>query len=221
LPPKKRIPPFVESEIAAVGRRLERIAGSRPELRNLVADVWRMMLRIGGGRVASNARCIRFLRTYSPYLVLHDIDSIVGAIERADEVGARRIPPPVKQIEYRMDGMALLAPAAEYRPRYNSRPAADDVSDRIRVAIDAMVAARCRHPTASVRDAAKSTGLLPERYCTCSHITSRKRSARPMTPLLQDVLPVWPLSYWQALHPDAASRPSEWPAQFVFMKCDC
>lgn len=221
MPPKKRIRPFVESEIVAVGRRLEQIAGSRPELRTLVADVWRMMLRTGGAHVAGNVECIRFLRDYSPYLVGHDIDSIVAAIERDSDVRASEIPPPVEQIEYRLDGMVLFAPAAEYRPRYNSRPPADDVSDRIRVAIDAMAAARCTHPVASVRDAAKSTGLLPERYCTCSHITSRKRSARPMTPLLQDVLPVWPLSYWQALHPDAASRPSEWPAQFVFMKCDC
>ena len=224
LPAKRLIRPLRAAQVIAVARRLALLADSQPELSGLATDVWRLLLRVPDGKVATNAQCARFLEDYAPYFLAHDLKAALAAIARTADVPAPRMAGNPNQIEYRIQRPVLYAPAVFYGPRTSRRPPADDLSERIGVAIDAMTEAKCTRPVAIVADSLKRSRVLPEAYCTISHITSRSKSLGPRTPISHQESPVWLTFYWHTLHPEYASKTvadPEWPERFVFTQCDC
>jgi len=227
LPRKKLMKPVRASDAVAVARRLAELANTQPELSflwDLATDVWRLLLFVPDGRVATNARCTQFLNDCSPYFLNRDLKAAVAAIEKTADVQGPRFPRNPNQIEYRIERPVLGAPAMTSGPRTSRRPPADDISERIGVAIDAMTEANCGRPVASVVDCVRNSRLLPEEYCTISHITSRSKSPYRRAPLTQQEGSIWLMSYWRTLHPEYVSKSvadPEWPERFVFLKCDC
>jgi len=227
LPLKKLIKPMRAAEAIAVARRLAELAHSHPELKflwDLAIDVWRLLIFIPEGRVATNASCTHFLNDYGPYFLNHDVKGAVAAIEKTAEVQGPRIARNRNRVEYRIERAVLYAPAVAYGRRTSRRPPADDISERIGAAIDAMTEAKCGRPIASVADSIRRSGLLSKEYCTISHITSRNKSTGPRMPLSKQECPTWLTSYWHTLHPEYISKSvadPEWPERFVFIRCDC
>jgi hypothetical protein len=224
LPAKKLIRPMRADAAVAVARRLAELVNSQPELRGLIADVWSLALRVPDGKIATNAQCLRFLEDYSPYFTAHNLQAALAAIAQTADVPSPRMARNPNQIEYRIERPVAFAPAAVYGPRTSKRPPVDDVSERIGVAIEAMTEAKCRRPVASVSDSLRATGLLPETYCTISHVTSRAKSLGPRSPLLDQGNLAWLMCYWHNLHPEYFSKTAadpEWPERFVFTQCDC
>lgn len=224
LPTKKLIRPLRAAQAIAVARRLAEIADSQPELSGLATDVWKLLLRLPVGKFATNAQCVRFIEDYAPYFLAHDLKAALAAIAMTADVPAPRMAGNPNQIEYRVERPVLYAPAVVYGPQTSRRPPADDLSERIGVAVDVMTEAKCRRPVAIVADSLKGSGLLPEAYCTVSHVSSRSKSLGPRTPLSQQQNPVWLMCYWHALHPEYVSKSfadPEWPERFVFTQCDC
>jgi hypothetical protein len=224
LPPKKLIRPMQASEAVAVARRLAELADSQPEFWALASDICALLLRVADGKIATNAQCERFLRDYAPYFSNHNLTAALAAIKKTTDVPTPRMARNPNQIEYRIERPVAFAPAAVYGPRTSRRPPADDVSERIGVAIDAMTEAKCRRPAAVVADSLRTFGILPKEYCTISHVTSRSKSLGPRTPLLHQETPAWLMSYWRTLDPEHSSKSAadpEWPERFVFKQCDC
>ncbi len=224
LPAKKLIRPMRAAEAVAVARRLAELADSQAELRGLITDVWSLALRVPDGKIASNAECERFLQDYAPYFPNHDLKAALAAIKKTADVPTPRMARNPNQIEYRIERPVPFAPAAVYGPRTSRRPAVDDLSERIGVGIDAMTEAKCRRPVVVVADSLKTIGIVPEAYCTISHVTSRAKSLGSRTPLLHQQPPVWLMCYWHTLHPEYFSKTAadpEWPERFVFTQCDC
>ena len=224
LPLKKLIRPMRAAEAVAVARRLAELADSQPELRGLIADVWSLALRVPDGKIATNAQCTHFLEDYAPYFPNHDLTAALAAIKKTAEVATPRMARNPNQIEYRIERPVAFAPAVVYGPRTSRRPAADDLSERIGVAVEAMKEAKCRRPVAVVTDSLRTFGILPKEYCTISHVTSRSKSLGTRKQLLQQENPAWLMSYWRTLYPEHRSKSAadpEWPERFVFTQCDC
>jgi hypothetical protein len=227
LPLKKLIKPMRAAQAIAVARRLAELANSQPEfyfLWDLAADVWRLLLFVPDGRVATNEQCTRFLNDYRPYFLNRDLKTAVAAIDKTADVQGPRIARNPDQIEYRLERPVPYAPAVVSGPRTSRRPPADDISERIGVAVDAMTEAKCGRPAASVVDSIARSGLLSKEYCTISHITSRSKSSYPRASLTKQEGSIWLMSYWHAQHPEYVSKSvadPEWPERFVFTQCDC
>jgi hypothetical protein len=226
LPPKKLTKPMRAADLIAVSRRLGELANAKPELnflRDLAADIWKLLIYLPDGRIATNEQCLRFLDEFEPFFADHDLKSALAAIEKAGDVPLRRFSKDSRIAEYRIVRSVAFVPALVQGPKSSKKPPTDDISERIGVAIDAMTEAKCKRPIASVVDAARASGLLPATSCTVSHITSRNRSHGARIPLSQQQDPIWLMSYWHSLHPEYASKSvadPEWP-KFVFLKCDC
>jgi hypothetical protein len=149
------------------------------------------------------------------------LKTAVAAIDKTADVQGPRIARNPDQIEYRLERPVPYAPAVVSGPRTSRRPPADDISERIGVAVDAMTEAKCGRPVASVVDSIRRSGLLSEEYCTISHITSRSKSSYRRASLTGSI---WLRSYWHTLHPEYVSKSvadPEWPERFVFTQCDC
>jgi hypothetical protein len=227
LPVKKLMKPVRANDAIAVARRLAELANSEPELNflwGLAADIWKFLIHIPDGRVATNEQCSRFLDEFGPYFPAHDLKAVQRAIENAAQVEVPKMCHNPNQLEYRIERPVPYAPFLTYGPRRSKRPLADDISERIGVAIDAMTEAKCSRPVASVADALRRSGLLPGEYCTVPHVTSRSKSLGARIPLSQQESPDWLMPYWLKLYPEYVSKnvaDPEWPERFVFMKCDC
>jgi hypothetical protein len=229
LPAKKRIRPMQSDEITAVARRLGELAISQPEsnvLTGLATDVWKqLLLRVPDGRVATNSECVRFLEEYAPCFLNHDVKAAIAAIQKGTVAQGTHVRRKPNQIEYVIEDRVLLVPSAERRTRTGGRPPADDRSERIGVAVDAMTKAECSRPIAIVTDSMKRSGRFLKEYCTIPHVTSRSKSTRIWLPLSkQQMCDNWHRIYWYTLHPEHVSIPDtdpEWVERFVFTKCDC
>jgi hypothetical protein len=226
LPRKKLMRRRRANEVIAVGRRLTELAYARPDLNldRLALDVWKLLVHLPDGRVATNEQCLRFFDDFGPDFLGTDLTDALAALKRSAEVRVSRTPNDLKRLEYRIESPVLFVPSAVYGPKTGKRPPADDISERIGAANDAMKAARCTRPVAYVADALRETKLLPAEYCSISHVTSRNKALGSRIPLTRQEVPIWLFSYWQSQHPEYISKTSadpEWPERFVFTKCDC
>jgi hypothetical protein len=226
LPTKKLMNPVRAADVTSVGRRLAELAYAKPELNflsTLACDVWRLLINLPEGEVATNDDCIRFLEDFAPYLCSLDLRKAVAAIKSAPKVKAAKMSGNLKQLEYRMERPVLFAPAAFLGPR-KRKPPADDISERLGGVTDAMTAAQCTRPVAYVTEALRNSGLLEDHYCTIRHVGSRIKKLGARIPLERQEVSPWLLAYWHSRHPEYVSKTSgdpEWPERFVFMKCDC
>lgn len=227
LPPMKRMKPMRATDVISVGRRLAELAHAKPELSflsGLAFDVWRLLVHLPQGKVASNSDCIRFLENFAPYLPSHDLKAAVRTLRRTSGVKTTKIDQNPNQLEYRTELLIPFAPAAFFHPKRSKRPPVDDISERIGVSAYAMTKARCTHPITYVANALKKSEFLPGSYCTVSHVGSRiKKLGVPIPLTQQDVFP-WLFAHWHNHYPGHASKAQaslEWPESFVFKKCDC
>ena len=111
--------PVRASQVVAVARRLAELGNSQPELSflmDLAADVWRLLLRVPDGKIATNAQCARFLDDYNPYFPNRDVKVAIAAIEKAADVQGPRIYRNPNQLEYRIERPMLFAPASQCSP---------------------------------------------------------------------------------------------------------
>jgi hypothetical protein len=119
LPLKKLIKPMRAAQAIAVARRLAELANSQPEfyfLWDLAADVWRLLLFVPDGRVATNEQCTRFLNDYRPYFLNRDLKTAVAAIDKTADVQGPRIARNPDQIEYRLERPVPLRASRSLRP---------------------------------------------------------------------------------------------------------
>jgi hypothetical protein len=226
-PVKRRMKPVQASEAIAVARILAELANSQSELNflwDLAAEIWRQLIYLPEGRVATNEQCGRFLDQFGPYFPGHDLKRAQRALEKTAHIKGARISRNSSRLEYRAEKPVPHAPSVVYGPRTSKRPPADDISERIGVAMKAMTEAGCSRPAASVGDALRKAKLLPAPYCTVTHVISRREALRAGKPQSLQEISIWLICYWDSLHPESTLKTAadpEWPESFVFERCNC
>ena len=227
VPPKRLMKPLRAADIVAVGRRLTGLAMTQPDsalLLPVAQEVWKLMFLAPQGRIASNQECDRFLHDFLPYMpVLNEnMDAIRAALKKTKDADARWPNRNPKQADYLIERLSRYVPSAAYLPRTSKRMPGDETSEKVAVAVDAMVGARCKRPYDAVADALRESKVVEEPYCSVRHIKSRIRALGPRVPLLKQEVPMWLHSYWHS-HPELANQAvdePEWP-EFRFNKCSC
>ena len=156
---------------------------------------------------------------FKAYLSTHDLKKAIRALKSSNEMSSLGF-----ELEFRPERPTMHSPLVVYGSKTRKRPLADDISERLSMAVAAMQEARRSRPLAAVADALAESGLLPKGQTSTSHVMSRRKAYGALAPLEGPVASAWMQSYYSVLHiKEHGKSPGELerPDRFVFMKCDC
>jgi len=236
LPPMRRMPRIRPELALRVSRFLSQVAGysrvsghseDASAIDRLASDVWMLPKHYSGGAVASKWECLRFLEDFAPYLPNHDCSAVIAFLKALDRGALKSAPKHSSEthVEYLSARPLLGIPAAAYYPALLRRKKpSDDLTERIRTAVDAMEAAKCRRPVVIVAELLEREKVLEPCFCTVQHVTSRLRAVKNHVPLLEQEFPLWLHCFWLTRDPQNLSKTEsdpDWPDHFEFERCDC